>query len=40
MKPKFGEKEKVLCYEPDTTKAKVLYDATIKKIEFSDRKHL
>lgn len=29
VKYKFGEGEKVLCYEPDPTKAKVLYDSKV-----------
>lgn len=31
MKFKFHKGEKVLCFEPDPTKAKVLYDAKVKK---------
>lgn len=38
MKPKFDEKEKVLCFEPDITKARVLYDATVVQIEISEKK--
>lgn len=29
VKYKFNENEKVLCYEPDLTKAKVLYDSKV-----------
>lgn len=29
---KFHEGEKVLCYEPDPTKAKVLYDSKVNSI--------
>lgn len=29
---KFSEGERVLCYEPDPTKAKVLYDSKVSKI--------
>jgi male-specific lethal 3 len=29
VKFKFSEGEKVLCYEPDPTKAKVLYDSKV-----------
>ena len=32
MKSEFEVKEKVLCYEPDENKARVLYDATIVEI--------
>ena len=35
MKSEFEVKEKVLCYEPDENKAKVLYDATI--VEIADK---
>lgn len=31
-KYKFSEGEKVLCYEPDPTKAKVLYDSKVLNI--------
>lgn len=30
IKYKFNENEKVLCYEPDPTKAKVLYDSKVR----------
>lgn len=32
MKFKFHKGEKVLCFEPDPSKAKVLYDAKVNKI--------
>ncbi|XP_069746080.1 MSL complex subunit 3-like isoform X3 [Narcine bancroftii] len=35
MKFKFRKGERVLCFEPDPTKAKVLYDAKIVDVEFS-----
>lgn len=35
MKSEFEVKEKVLCYEPDENKARVLYDATI--VEIADK---
>lgn len=31
VKLKFFDGERVLCYEPDPTKAKVLYDSKVKK---------
>jgi male-specific lethal 3 len=31
IKLKFSENERVLCYEPDPTKAKVLYDSKVRK---------
>lgn len=31
IKLKFSENERVLCYEPDPTKAKVLYDSKVCK---------
>uniref|UniRef100_A0A0E9QBS1 MSL3 chromodomain-like domain-containing protein n=1 Tax=Anguilla anguilla TaxID=7936 RepID=A0A0E9QBS1_ANGAN len=31
MKFKFHKGEKVLCFEPDPTKAKVLYDAKVSR---------
>lgn len=34
---KFCDGEKVLCYEPDPTKAKVLYDS---KVQYNYRTHL
>ena len=36
MRPRYQVKDKVLCYEPDRTKARVLYDATIqvRKLKF------
>jgi hypothetical protein len=33
MEPKFFESERVLCYEPDPTKAQVIYDAKILQVE-------
>lgn len=33
---KFCDGEKVLCYEPDPTKAKVLYDS---KVRYKERKN-
>lgn len=30
VKLKFVEGERVLCYEPDPTKAKVLYDSKVR----------
>lgn len=30
-KSTFSENERVLCYEPDLTKAKVLYDSKVSK---------
>ena len=35
MKSEFEIKEKVLCFEPDENKARVLYDATI--VEIADK---
>lgn len=35
VKFKFSEGEKVLCYEPDPTKAKVLYDSKVLKLVVS-----
>lgn len=32
QKYKFSDGEKVLCYEPDPTKAKVLYDSKVIKV--------
>ena len=40
MRPRYHEKDKVLCYEPDDSKAKVLYDATIVSVNDSDPKHI
>ena len=40
MRPRYHEKDKVLCYEPDDSKAKVLYDATIVRVNDSDPKHI
>lgn len=34
-KYKFTDGERVLCYEPDPTKAKVLYDSKVLKSLFS-----
>ena len=31
MKPKFAVGERVLCFEPDQSKARVLYDAKVRK---------
>ena len=36
MKRKFSDREKVLCYEPDSTKARVLYDATVVEREIKE----
>ena len=36
MRPRYEVKDKVLCYEPDKTKARVLYDATIQEVDESD----
>lgn len=33
-KYKFAVGERVLCYEPDQTKAKVLYDSKVNKLFF------
>lgn len=33
---KFSDGEKVLCYEPDPTKAKVLYDSKVIKVLILD----
>ena len=35
---RFVEKERVLCYEPDLTKARVVYDAKILKVENADNR--
>ena len=35
LKPKFTEGEIVLCYEPDTTKAKVLYESKVLQVMFN-----
>lgn len=32
VKYKFSEGERVLCYEPDPTKAKVLYDSKVSYV--------
>lgn len=32
---KFSEGERVLCYEPDPTKAKVLYDSKVLEVVFN-----
>ena len=37
---KYEVGEKVLCYEPDPTKAKVIYDAKILKIVDNENKDL
>jgi male-specific lethal 3 len=39
---KFNVAERVLCYEPDLTKARVVYDAKILKVEWPEgkKKHL
>lgn len=34
-KYKFLDGEKVLCYEPDPTKAKVLYDSKVNNLLFT-----
>ena len=34
--PRFSVKERVLCYEPDLSKARVVYDAKILKVECPD----
>lgn len=34
---KFSEGERVLCYEPDPTKAKVLYDSKVCGKSFHDQ---
>nr|CAB3264032.1 male-specific lethal 3-like [Phallusia mammillata] len=34
MKPKFAVGERVLCFEPDRSKARVLYDAKILDVDF------
>lgn len=34
-KYKFSDGEKVLCYEPDPTKAKVLYDSKVMLLYFA-----
>ena len=33
---RFSVKERVLCYEPDLSKARVVYDAKILKVECPD----
>nr|CAD7586775.1 unnamed protein product [Timema genevievae] len=38
MKFKFSEGERVLCYEPDPTKAKVLYDSKVLEVHVSKEK--
>lgn len=35
----FCENERVLCYEPDLTKARVIYDAKILKIIEDEPQH-
>ena len=35
---KYSVNERVLCYEPDLTKARVVYDAKILKVEGTDHK--
>ncbi|XP_071540893.1 MSL complex subunit 3 isoform X3 [Panulirus ornatus] len=35
VKVKFSEGERVLCYEPDPTKAKVLYDSKVLEVVFN-----
>ena len=35
----FCENERVLCYEPDLTKARVIYDAKILKIIEDESQH-
>lgn len=35
IKYKFCENEKVLCFEPDCRKAKILYDAKVKNINLT-----
>lgn len=37
MKLKFHKGEKVLCFEPDPSKAKVLYDAKVKCVFLQQR---
>lgn len=39
VKFKFVEGERVLCYEPDPTKAKVLYDSKVKRDEYPSNKY-
>lgn len=35
VRVKFSEGERVLCYEPDPTKAKVLYDSKVLEVVFN-----
>ena len=35
VKVKFTEGERVLCYEPDPTKAKVLYDSKVLEVVYN-----
>ncbi|XP_064122882.1 male-specific lethal 3 homolog [Macrobrachium nipponense] len=35
VKVKFSEGERVLCYEPDPTKAKVLYDSKVLEVVYN-----
>lgn len=40
MRKRFEVKDKVLCYEPDKTKARVLYDATVVQVRDDDPRHM
>ena len=35
IKARFSENERVLCYEPDPTKAKVLYESKVLQIVYN-----
>lgn len=35
VRVKFSEGERVLCYEPDPTKAKVLYDSKVLEVVYN-----
>ncbi|XP_070540062.1 MSL complex subunit 3-like [Ptychodera flava] len=35
IKPQFSEGERVLCFEPDPTKAKVLYDSKVLEVDWT-----